>query len=140
MKSLFSFAIAIVFSISAYAQSFQTPAAALSHFNSALEGTPVYWASHDNQVLGQFKNNGKPAGMRYEMDGTFIRKETKIQSSDLPQALQTHLQTIGMETVISVFQFENDGTTYLINIGGQDHLFDANASLMGTYNTAPFSW
>lgn len=140
MKSLFSIAIACLFSISAFAQSFQAPAAALSHFNSSLEGTPVHWTTHNDQVLGQFKNNGKPAGMRYEMDGTFVRKETKIQSAELPQAVQTHLQTNGIESVISVFQFENDGITYLINIGGQDHLFDANAALLGTFTTAPFGW
>jgi hypothetical protein len=66
------------------------------------------------------------------MDGTFVRKETKIQIPDLPQALQTHLQANGGESVTSVFQFENNGTTYLISMGGQDHLFDENASLLST--------
>jgi hypothetical protein len=132
MKSILSLAIAVIFSISAYAQSFQAPQTALDHFNSSLSETHAHWTSHNNQVLGQFKNNGKPAGMRYEMDGTFVRKETKIQIPDLPQALQTHLQANGGESVTSVFQFENNGTTYLINMGGQDHLFDENASLLST--------
>ncbi|MFT4525631.1 MAG: hypothetical protein ACI9FU_001778 [Granulosicoccus sp.] len=141
MKSLFSFAIALVFSMSAYGQSFQAPQVALDHFNTTLSGTPVHWTSSNNQILGQFKNDGMPAGMRYEMDATFVRKETKIQTSDLPQALQNHLETSGVESsVISVFQFENDGVTYLINIGGQDHLFDTSATLISISNSDPFTW
>lgn len=139
MKSLFSFAIAVIFSISAFAQSFQAPQAAIEHFNSTLTVAHVHWTTHNDQVLGQFKNDGKPSGMRYEMDGTFVRKETKIQTPDLPQALQTHLQSNGAESVGVVFKFENSGTTYLVNIGGVDHLYDESGTLMGT-STESFAW
>lgn len=139
MKSLFSIAVAVTVSISAFAQSFQAPQAAIEHFNSTLTEAHVHWTTHNDQVLGQFKNDGKPAGMRYENDGTFVRKETKIQTSDLPQTLQTHLQSNGGESVTTVFKFETADVTYLINISGVDHLYDENGSLMGT-STETFSW
>ena len=141
MKTLFSFVVGLFFVASATAQTTNLPQAVSDHFNTELPGTYVHWTQNNNQHLGQFKNNGKPAGMRYELDGTFVRKETKVQMSDLPQALLTHLVDNNLEaSVVSIFMLETTTTTYLINIGGTNHMYDATGSLMGTSNTQAFTW
>ena len=125
----------------ATAQSVEVPQVALDHFNVQLPQTPVHWTQSNDQILGQYKDSGSPAGMRYEMDGTFVRKEVKMRVADLPEGLQNHLIESGVaETVVGAFRLETSNIRFLVNIGGTDHMFDESGELMGTYNTEPFSW
>ena len=141
MKTLFSLTIAFGITMSAFAQSVEAPQVAVDHFSEQLPETSVHWTQSNDQILGQFKDDGNPAGMRYEMDGTFVRKEVKVRVADLPQGLQNHLKENGVaESVVGAFRLETSNIRFLVNIGGTDHMFDDNGELMGTYNTEPFTW
>lgn len=126
-RTISMIAIAITITTGVFAQkmsSEKVPVAVKAAFTREYaEATGVKWDKEKSDYEASFKMKGEDLSVLFSSEGKVIETEKGIAITELPTSVQTALK--GKKIKEAAIITKNGKTYYEAEVGGKDHLFDA---------------
>ncbi len=126
-RTISMIAIAITITTGTFAQKInadKVPVTVKSAFaKEYTEATSVKWDKEKSDYEASFKMKGEDLSVLFSSEGKVIETEKGIAVTELPTSVQTALK--GKKIKEAAIIIKNGKTYYEAEVGGKDHLFDA---------------